>query len=48
MTPDRWRRFLRIRLAQEFHISPLDVDRLSVQDINDALAVIEGQSKGKG
>ncbi len=45
MTPDRMRRYLRVRLAQEFHVSPLEIDRLGEQDVIDVLAVMEGQHK---
>lgn len=45
MTPDRNRRYLRVRLAQEFHWTLDYIDNLPQQDVHDIFAVMEGQQK---
>ena len=45
MTPDRWRRFRRVRLMQETGWTFDVIDRLPELDATDILAVIDGQRK---
>jgi len=46
MTPDRWRRYTRVRVMQETGWTFDVIDATPEQDINDIFAVIEGQQKG--
>lgn len=47
LTPDRRRRFERVRLAQEFGWTFDYIDAMPEQDKRDVFAVIDGQEKAR-